>query len=205
MPPILARTARRLALLMALAPLTALAQQGDAPGTSPNARTGPYLGASVGAGGAQLRSIGRPESGDPEGSGRSLKLRAGWWFDRHWGIEAGAVRLGRISQRYDTGTWRADGDALMLSGLGRLPLGDDWALIGRLSVIRTRLRDDGSTGDRTGFEQLNGRGKSVVLGGLGLEYALTPQAALTLEIDGLGQAGPKAQPVYLGAGVRWAF
>ena len=67
------------------------------------------------------------------------------------------------------------------------------------------LRDDGSTGDRTGFDQLNGRSTAVVIGGVGLEYALSSQAALTVELDGLGKAGKKAQPAYLGVGMRWAF
>jgi opacity protein-like surface antigen len=192
-------------ILAALAPLAAQAQSAPEATVPLTERAGPYVGASLGVAGAALRSIGRPESGDPESSGASAKLRVGYWFDRHWGVEASAVRLGRITQQYDTGTWRARGDAFTLTGLGRVALAPDWALIGRLGVTRTRLRDDGSTGDRSGFDQLNGRSTSVVLGGVGLEYALSSQAALTIELDGLGKAGKKAQPVYGGVGVRWAF
>ena len=191
--------------IAALTPLAAHAQSGTNAALPLTERAGPYVGASLGVAGAQLRSIGRAESGDPESSGASAKLRVGYWFDRHWGVEASAVRLGRVEQKYDTGTWRARGDAFTLTGLGRVALAPDWALIGRLGVTRTRLRDDGATGDRTGFDQLNGRSTSVVLGGVGLEYALSSQAALTVELDGLGKAGKKAQPAYLGVGMRWAF
>ena len=187
--------------LFAAAPLAAQAQSA----VPLNERAGAYVGASVGAGGATLRSIGRVESGDVDTSGVSGKLRAGYWFGPHWGIEARAVRLGRMSQRFDGGVWRANGDSLQISGLGRVALSRDWSLIGKLGVYRTQLRDDGSTGDKASFDQLNGRSTGVVLGGLGLEYSLTDQAALTLELDGLGQAGKKAAPAYSGAGVRWAF
>ena len=187
--------------LFAAAPLAAHAQSA----VPLNERAGAYVGASVGAGGATLRSIGRVESGDVDTSGVSGKLRAGYWFGPNWGVEASATRLGRIEQRFDGGVWRAKGDAFQLSGLGRVALARDWSLIGKLGVYRTQLRDDGSTGDKTGFDQLNGRSTGVVVGGLGLEYSLTDQAALTLELDGLGQAGKKAAPAYIGAGVRWAF
>jgi outer membrane autotransporter protein len=186
--------------LFAATPWAAHAQS-----TTPlNERAGAYVGASVGASTATLRSIGRTESGDVE-AGTGAKLRAGYWFGPHWGVEASAARLGRIEQRFDSGVWRAKGDAFQISGLGRVALARDWSLIGKLGVYRAQLRDDGSTGDRAGFDQLNGRSTGVVVGGLGLEYSLTDQAALTLELDGLGQAGKKAAPAYIGAGVRWAF
>ena len=35
------------------------------------------------------------------------------------------MRLGRVEQRYDTGTWRARGDAFTLTGLGRKTHGRD--------------------------------------------------------------------------------
>lgn len=170
-----------------------------------NQRPGLYLGASLGATGVSLRSIGRAESGDPKTSGVSTKVRAGYWFDKHWGVEASVTRLGQVSQAFEDGVWRANGHALQLSGLGRVALATDWTLIGKLSVVRSKLSDDGSSGNRSGFERFNGSKTSLGFGGVGLEYTLNEHAALTLEIDGLGVAGKSAMPMHAGVGVRWGF
>lgn len=200
----MSQTTRPITLLVAMlsaAPIAAQAQRS----TALTDREGPFVGASLGAAGVTLRSIGRVETGDPASSGVSAKLRLGYWFGKHWGVEASGVRLGRLSQGFDGGVWQAKGQSVMLSGLGRVALAPDWSMVGKLSLLRTRLRDDGSSGDKTGFEQLNGSRSSVVLGGVGLEYTLTDQAALVIEADGLGQGGKRAMPAYLGVGLRWAF
>lgn len=85
-----------------------------------------------------------------------------------------------------------------------MALSRDWSLIGKLGVYRTQLRDDGSTGDKASFDQLNGRSTGVVLGGLGLEYSLTDRGADA----GAGRPRPGREEGcarHIGAGVRWAF
>ena len=170
----------------------------------PTTRTGFYLGGSIGAPDVQTRATGLAPVDDPA-TGSAGRLRAGYWLSRHWGVEASYTRLNGIEQRFATGTLRGRGESIAISGLGRLPFADDWALIGKVSLNTTRIRDDGSTGTTAGFEKYRGRGNNLILPGVALEYAVTDRLSITLEAEPLGAGGDKLQLGYGGIGLRWSF
>lgn len=170
----------------------------------PTTRTGPYIGGSIGAPDVQARATGLAPLDDPD-NGSAGRLRAGYWLTRHWGVEASYTRLNGFEQRFASGTFRGRGESYAISGLGRLPFADDWALIGKVSLNTTRVRDDGSTGATAGFEKYRGRGNNVVLPGLALEYAVTDRLSITLEAEPIGAGADKLQLGYGGIGLRWSF
>ncbi len=170
---------------------------------NPLERDGFFAGISVGASSGAAGPIGRIEQDYPE-SHTAGRLRGGYWFSPNWGIEAGYTRLGRIEQRYTDGTFRGQGEALHVGGLARLAFADRWALVGKLALVSTRVKDDGSTGVSTSYDRLKGRSTSLAPG-VALEYALSERVALTLEADSMGRGGKKLDLGYAGLGLRYAF
>ncbi len=167
-------------------------------------RTGPYLGGSVGVVEAQTQATGLAPLTDADDAGAG-RIRAGYWLSRHWGVEASYTRVGRVEQTFSSGTFRGRGDSIAISGMGRVPFAERWALVGKVSLNSTRIRDDGSTGSTAGFDKYRGRSGNLVLPGLALEYAVNDRLAVTLEADSLGKAGDKLQLGYGAIGLRWSF
>ncbi len=54
----------------------------------------------------------------PGVSDSAARLRAGSWFSRHWGVEAGYTDLGFVEQSYIDGVLHGDSRSIHLSGLG---------------------------------------------------------------------------------------
>ncbi len=193
-------TGRHLGLGLVMMFAAGTASSADGPTT----RIGPYLGGSLGAADVETRATGLAPVEDPDG-GDAGRIRAGYWLSRHWGIEASYTLLNGVEQKFSGGTFRGRGESIAISGLGRLPFADRWALIGKISLDSTRIRDDGSTGSTTGFEKYRGRTNNIVLPGVSLEYAVTDNLTVTLEAEPLGEAGDKLHLGYGGVGLRWAF
>lgn len=170
---------------------------------NPLEREGFFAGISAGASSVAAGPIGRIEQDDPR-SHAAGRIRGGYWFSPNWGVEAGYTRLGRIEQRYVDGTFRGQGESLHVGGLGRLPFADRWALVGKLTAVTTRVKDDGSTGVSTGYERLKGSSTSLATG-VALEYALSERIALTVEAESMGRGGRKLDLGYAGVGLRYAF
>ncbi len=124
---------------------------------------GLYVGAGLGVphyGSGGVKGIGG------NGTGVSGNLFGGYQVTPNFSLEAGVADLGRI--RNDSGTVRSHGE--YLDAVGTLPLGDSWALLGRLGVTHVAL--DTSAGDDSG------NGLKV---GLGAEYSLSSNLALRAE------------------------
>lgn len=194
------RTIDTARLCLMLAVTTGAAWAADGPTT----RTGAYLGGSFGAVDTQTRAVGLTPIDDPA-AGRAARLRAGYWLTPHWGVEVSYTRLDGIEQTFSSGTFRARGETLAVSGLGRLSFAERWALVGKVSLNGTRVRDDGSDGATAGFEKFRGRRGNLVAPGLSLEYGLTDRLAITLEAEPLGSGGEKLHLGYGGVGLRWSF
>ncbi|MGE0312182.1 MAG: outer membrane beta-barrel protein [Lautropia sp.] len=170
----------------------------------PLSRAGLYVGASIGGAALDAGPIGRLEQSTPS-AGAAGQLRVGYFFGPHWGIEGSYTRMNRLEQAYVDGVFRGSGHTIGLSGIGRLPFAQRWAVYAKATLASTRIGDDGSSGADTGFERLRGRSGSLLVGGLGVEYAVSDRLSVTLQTDALGRAGREANPSYTGLGLRWAF
>jgi len=191
-------TTGRLGLILMAAAGSAWSAEG------PSTRTGFYVGGSIGGLEAQARPVGLAPTEDPK-IGSAGRLRVGYWVTRHWGVEASYTGFDGLEQSFTSGVFRARGESVSVSGLGRLPFADHWALIGKVSLNSTRIRDDGSTGSTADFDRFRGRSGNLILPGVSLEYDLTDRLAVTLEAEAMGAGGDKLQLGYGGVGLRWSF
>lgn len=168
---------------LALAP-QARAQAGS--GFRPHA----YVGGSVGQPDWRNGSAGGVTNGDHSGTG--LKAYAGYAFTPNLAIEAGGVRLGRLSGT--GGDLKADG--AFVDAVGTWPITQQWAVLGRVGVVNARLR--GPLG--------SDRGTSAK-GGLGVQYQLSDAVAVRGEWEryGLKAFGdsPKADLYTVGVNVSF--
>jgi OOP family OmpA-OmpF porin len=96
------------------------------------------------------------------------KIHVGYEFSPFFGIELGAVELGKFD--YRGGSIRADG--LFLDAVGKLAFTPDWAGLARVGAFRGRLDDGSRDDDGTSFKF-----------GLGVQYSLTPNAAIRAEYE----------------------
>lgn len=170
----------------------------------PNAREGLFLGLSVGGSAFDTGPIGRLEQSSASG-GTAARVRAGFWFSRHWGVEAGYTDLGSVEQSYVDGVFRGDSRSIHLSGLARLPLGERWSLIGKLTVAANQTDERGSTGNTTDFDRLSGSGGGLVFPELGIEYAVNQNLAVTVGAGPMGRSGKESSVGFAGIGLRWQF
>jgi OmpA-OmpF porin, OOP family len=106
----------------------------------------------------------------------AYSLYAGSYFNQYLGLELGYNDFGRISRA--GGTSRANGVSLSL--VGRAPIGQSFAVLGR--VGGTYLRTDVSASPLAGIQ--TGRdSKFDVSYGIGAEYNFTPQFSAVLQYD----------------------
>lgn len=105
---------------------------------------------------------------DGNGRGVTGKVYGGYNFTPNFALEAGAARLGSMS---DT-NGRIGANAVFVDGVGTLPLADKWSLLGRAGIARADF--NGSVG--------NDSGTGLKLGA-GVQYALTPTLALRAEYE----------------------
>ncbi len=95
-------------------------------------RTGVYVGASLGEA--------TNESGEFRGSDTAFKLVGGYACNDYFGVEIAYVDAG--TQRDSVGVTRIDNESsgIIASAPGRLPLGDEFAVFGKLRPSTTPLR-----------------------------------------------------------------
>lgn len=123
-----------------------------------------YGGASIG--GSDWRNS--VDGIDGNSHGVTGKIYGGYTITPNFALEAGAARLG--SMRDPNGKVGANG--VFVDGVGTLPLADKWSLLGRVGLAQARF--SGPTGGDTGT------GFKV---GAGIQYQLTPTAALRAEYE----------------------
>ena len=170
-----------------------------------NPHVGPFVEAALGGSALALDDIGVTESGDAEHSGTVGKVGAGYWFSRHWGASASLVEMGKFEQRYSNGTFRGRARSVGVSLLGRLPVTERLSVVGKVNLVRTEMKDDGSTGGGGKFSTLTGRDTSVVLPGVEVNYDISDRTTLFLDLDPRGSVNKDAAVGYVGLGVRVGF
>ena len=118
-----ALTAPTLAVLLALAPLAALADAGF------------YVSGSVGS-----ASLSEDFDGfNVDSDSTAFRLIAGWQFNDHFSLEGGYQSFGAFDQTFDvdgqTVDISVDADGFALGATGSLPLSDRFALFGRAGAF----------------------------------------------------------------------
>jgi OOP family OmpA-OmpF porin len=160
--------------------------------------TGAYARVEVGRSSFSLAST-QPQTGADD-HGKAVKVFGGYRFDQHLGVEAGYAALGSFSDSLTVDGVRVQQDgrarSLFAAATGRLPLGESFALHGRLGLSAGRVS---GTPVLPASAHLLGSQTSVMYG-VGAEYRPRPNVALTLNVDHYGKLSDqvKASAVVLG-------
>lgn len=156
-----------------------------------------------------------PVFGKNSKSGTAFKVYGGYRFTENFGVEVGYARLGSFSRagngwygglpRQEKGT----GNVFYGAATARLPLSDAFAINGRLGFARGRVNggDNAYGYSNTLFahdQRIGGRATGLMFG-VGLEYALTRNIALTADYDHFGKLSKQVKGGMFTVGVRANF
>ncbi|MEZ5648933.1 MAG: hypothetical protein R3E87_00115 [Burkholderiaceae bacterium] len=168
-------------------------------------RIGPFVDLTAGATTAAFGDIGQASGASSDQSASGFKLGAGYWFSEHWGVHVHGIRSGTIERKYAAGTYRADIESYGVSLLGRLPINERWAVIGKVTLDHVDASERKPAAGVAGFEKLSGRSTNLVLPGVEIDYRLSDSLDLIFEAEGRGNAGKELAVGYLGLGLRFSF
>lgn len=187
--------------LLALAAFCALSPAAQA---APNdGIAGAYARVEVGRSSFGLTDTAPRSASDDHGD--AAKVFGGYRFDSGLGFELGYAALGRFSETFTVGGSSVQqtlkGRSVFAAATGRWPLGESYALQGRLGL---------SSGWVTGSDQppqveaLTGRKTSALIG-FGAEYRPRPNIALTLGYDHYGRLSNKVRASALMFGLHFTL
>lgn len=187
-------------LVIALIASTAAIGAAQAQDTAPRA----YVG--VGVASADHRyDIGGATNVNNDGYKASGKIFAGYEFDRTWGVEAGYTDFRKSDARftYNGGATSAssDGRSFYVAGKAMAPLNEQVSVYGKLGAAHNK-----STLSTSNAALNRDHSKTELYGGVGLQYNLSQQVALTAEYERYGKKkdfGAKADVFTVGA--RYSF
>ena len=167
--------------------------------------TGPYIGAALGAAFGN-REIDDSNSSNNEHLGRSAKIYGGYQLTENFGVQAGYVRLNEINQNSGSGatlvTQTATGHSTYVAGTARLPLGQSFALTGKLGVSFGKVTDASPS---TAATNLFLGSKTSLLVGTGAEYVLTHNVSFSVELESYGKISNRVKGNSLTVGTRFTF
>lgn len=191
-------------LCAALAALSVHAQV-HAQSSNPKLVTGPYIGAAFGAAFGN-REIDDSNSRNDEGMGRSTKIYGGYQLSENFGAQAGYVHLRDLNQNTGAGATlvrqTATGHSAYAAGTARLPLGESFALTGKLGVSFGKVTDASPS---TAATNLLVGSKTSLLVGTGAEYVLNHQLSFSLELESYGKISERVKGNTLTLGTRFTF
>lgn len=176
----------------------------------PEQDTGFYAGGGIGRSSFSVSSSNSVPVpwGAQKGSkaGTAYKLYGGYRVTENFGVEGGYARLGRVSQwtsaygvsRLQSGS----GQAVYAAATARLPLGDAFALNGRLGVAYGRISGDDNWA--SGNQRFSGNSTGL-MAGFGAEYRVTKNLAVTADYDYFGKLSKQAKGGMLTVGVKASF
>ncbi|CAD5374227.1 OMP_b-brl domain-containing protein [Rubrivivax sp. A210] len=166
--------------------------------------TGPYVGIGLG-----LSKLGPRNEGKDGAHGErpgAAKLYGGYRLTETWGVEAGLVKLGGMHNdtlANDGSKVHHNGEAqsLYAAGTGRLALGHGFSLTGKAGVSfgRVSAKESGDTNFTLGGN------KASPLLGIGAEYKVNRNVALTIDLDGYGKVSDKVKAATATVGARYSF
>ncbi len=167
--------------------------------------TGPYIGAAFGAAFGN-REIDDSNSTNDEHLGRSTTIYGGYQLTENFGVQAGYVRLHEINRNSGSGatlvTQTATGHSTYVAGTARLPLGQSFALTGKVGVSFGKVTDTSPSTAST--NSLLGS-KTWLLVGTGAEYVLNQNVSFLVELESYGKISEKVKGNALTVGTRFTF
>ena len=167
--------------------------------------TGPYIGTALGAAFGN-REIDDSNSSNDEHLGRSAKIYAGYQLTENFGVQAGYVRLHEINQNSGSGatlaTQTATGHSTYVAGTARLPLGQSFALTGKLGVSFGKVTEASPS---TAATNLLLGSKTSLLVGTGAEYVLNHNVSFSVELESYGKISNQVKGNSLTVGTRFTF
>jgi opacity protein-like surface antigen len=147
----------------------------------------PYVGVGV-ATVDHTFDIGGATGVDTSGFKASGKIFGGYDIDKTWGVEAGYTDFRKSTSHFTfnnaPGTAETKGDAYYIAGKATAPINDQFSVFGKLGV-------EHSKSDLTSFTPgLADRSDSDtgVYAGIGAQYNLSQQVALSLEYERYGKS-----------------
>jgi len=165
--------------------------------------TGAYARVEVGRSNFSLSSA-LPQA-DSDDHGQAVKVFGGFRFNENFGVEAGYAALGKFSEHVTVGgvSVKQDGKARSIFGAatGRLPVGESFALHGRLGVTFGKVS---GTNVLPASDNLMGS-KTSVLFGVGAEYRPKPNVALTVNYDSFGKLSNNVKASALVVGLHFTL
>ena len=146
---------------------------------------GPYARIEVGVSNFSL-SGSRPQTSTDD-HGKAVKVFGGYRFNENLGVETGYAFLGSLSTSSTVGginvQQNGKASSVFAAATGRVPMGESFALQGRLGVSFGQVS---GTSSLPGSDPLTGR-KTSVLVGVGAEYRPRPNVVLTVNYDSYGK------------------
>jgi opacity protein-like surface antigen len=167
--------------------------------------TGPYLGVALGPAFGN-REIDAPNSSSDEHIGRGAKIYGGYQLTEHLGVQAGYVRLHELNQNTGSGATlveqTANGRSAYAAGTARLPLGQSFALTGKLGVSFGKV--SAARPATAATSSLVGS-KTSLLVGTGADYVLDHNVAFSVELESYGKLSSQVKGNTLTLGTRFTF
>ena len=137
--------------------------------------------------------------------GQAVKVFGGYRFSKNLGVEAGYAALGSFSESVTVGgaSVKQDGKArsIFVAATGRLPLGESFALHGRLGLSSGKVS---GTNLLLASDNLMGS-KTSVLFGVGAEYRPKPNVAITVNYDNYGKLSNNVKASALVVGLHFTL
>ena len=159
-------------------------------------QNGLYAGVGLGANGFGTGAIVASKSST------AFKLFGGYQFAENFGVEAGYVALGSLKELgAPTLNDSVRARSLYFAGTTRLPLSDSFTLTGKAGLSFGRI----TASSATAATDLVTGSKRSFMGGIGLEYSLGRNAALSLDYEGFGKLSNKVSGRAITLGARYNF
>lgn len=175
----------------------------------PRNETPLYFGGSMGGSSFSVpsTSIAAPAGGEKsDKTGTAFKIYGGYRLTENFGMEAGYARLGRVSHWTSVNGLRAlesgSGNAFYGAATAHFPLGESFALNGRLGLARGKVT--GGNSRTLAGQKISGSGTGV-MAGFGAEYQMSRNISLTVDYDHFGKLSKNAKAGMLTAGLRASF
>jgi len=188
--------------LLAVATLMLAAQAAQA--AAPSDELGAYGGLSVGRSSFKLDSPSVPVTGK-DGRDTAYKLYGGYRLNENFGLEAGYARLGSFSEQATLAsgavTQQGKASSFYIAGTGRYALSEQFALQGRLGLARNKVSGSNLL---PAADSLQGR-KTSLMWGVGAEYKLAKNLALTADYDNYGKVSSHVKASTFMLGARLSF
>ena len=167
--------------------------------------TGPYVGVSFGPAFGN-REIDDANSRNDEHIGRSDKIYGGFQITENFGAQVGYVRLRELNQNTGAGATLinqvATGHSAYVAGTARLPIGESFALTGKLGVSFGKVT---SVSPSTAATNSLLGSKTSLLVGSGAEYVLNRNVSFSVELESYGKVSNQVKGNTLTIGTRFTF